>query len=265
MRNPHASVTASRATTTLTTSSPPAMPHPASPLPVNPPATATTSGAATAPAAAARVALVAGATGLVGRAVLARLLADKQYSAVHCVGRRAPGQQDPKLRVHLTDSFSEFLVPPVDDVFIALGTTIKVAGSQQAFRALDLHAVVALARAARSAGATRLGVISAMGADRQSRVFYNRVKGEMEAQVCALGFDTVVIARPSLLTGDRASLHQPRRVAEEWALHAFKWLIPLIPANYRPVDAGQVACAWVKALQAATPGCHVLLSGELRA
>ena len=265
MRNPPASVTASRATTTLTTSSPPAMPHPASPLPVNPPATATTSVAATVPAAAARVALVAGATGLVGRAVLARLLADKQYSAVHCVGRRAPGQQDPKLRVHLTDSFSEFLVPPVDDVFIALGTTIKVAGSQQAFRALDLEAVVALARAARSAGATRLGVISAMGADMQSRVFYNRVKGDMEAQVCALGFDSVVIARPSLLTGDRASLHQPRRVAEEWALHAFKWLVPLIPANYRPVDAGQVACAWVKALQTATPGCHVLLSGELRA
>ena len=265
MRSPHASVTASRATTTLTTSSLPAMLHPASPLPVNPLATVATSVAPTAPAAVARVALVAGATGLVGRAVLARLRADKQYSAVHCVGRRAPGQQDPKLRVHLTDSFSTFVAPPVDDVFIALGTTIKVAGSQQAFRALDLDAVVALARAARSAGATRLGVISAMGADRQSRVFYNRVKGEMEAQVCALGFDTVVIARPSLLTGDRASLHQPRRVAEEWALHAFKWLIPLIPANYRPVDAGQVACALVKALQTATPGCHVLLSGELRA
>ena len=265
MRNPHASVTASRATTTLTTSSLPAMLHPASPLPVNPLATVATSVAPTAPAAVARVALVAGATGLVGRAVLARLRADKQYSAVHCVGRRAPGQQDPKLRVHLTDSFSTFVAPPVDDVFIALGTTIKVAGSQQAFRALDLNAVVALARAARSAGATRLGVISAMGADRQSRVFYNRVKGEMEAQVCALGFDTVVIARPSLLTGDRASLNQPRRVAEEWALHAFKWLIPLIPANYRPVDAGQVACALVKALQTAAPGCHVLLSGELRA
>ena len=265
MRSPHASVTASRATTTLTTSSLPAMLHPASPLPVNPLATVATSVAPTAPAAVARVALVAGATGLVGRAVLARLLADKQYSAVHCVGRRAPGQQDPKLRVHLTESFSTFVAPPVDDVFIALGTTIKVAGSQQAFRALDLDAVVALAHAARSAGATRLGVISAMGADRQSRVFYNRVKGEMEAQVCALGFDTVVIARPSLLTGDRASLNQPRRVAEEWALHAFKWLIPLIPANYRPVDAGQVACALVKALQTAAPGCHVLLSGELRA
>lgn len=215
--------------------------------------------------AAERVALVAGATGLVGRAVLARLLADKQYSAVHSVGRRAPSRQNPKLQVHLTDSFSDFPVPPVDDVFIALGTTIKLAGSQQAFRALDLEAVVALARAARNAGATRLGVISAMGADRQSRVFYNRVKGEMEAAVCALGFHTVVIARPSLLTGDRALLQQPRRTGEQWALHAFKWLLPLIPANYRPVDAGQVAGGLVDALQTASAGCHVLLSGQLQA
>jgi len=72
--------------------------------------------------AAARVALVAGATGLVGRAVLARLLADKHYTAVHCVGRRAPSQQDPRLVVHLTDSFREFVSPPVNDLFIALGT-----------------------------------------------------------------------------------------------------------------------------------------------
>lgn len=266
MPKPHASVTASRATTTLTTSSRPAMHLPVSHPPVSPQATATTSVAATAPVVAvAREALVAGATGLVGRAVLAHLLADKQYSAVHCVGRRAPSQQDPKLRVHLTDSFGEFPVPAVDDVFIALGTTLKVAGSQQAFRALDLEAVVALARAARTAGATRLGVISAMGADRQSRVFYNRVKGEMEEAVCALGFDTVVIARPSLLTGDRASLNQPLRSGEQWALRAFKWLIPLIPANYRPVDAGQVACALVDTLQTTSAGCHVLLSGKLRA
>ena len=265
MHKPLASVTASRATTTLTTSSLPATLLPDSLPPGNPQATATTSVAATAPAAAAREALVAGATGLVGRAVLARLLADKQYSAVHCVGRRAPAQQDPKLRVHLADSFSEFVAPPVDDVFIALGTTIKVAGSQQAFRALDLGAVVALAHAARMAGATRLGVISAMGADSRSPVFYNRVKGEMEAAVCALGFDTVVIARPSLLTGDRASLNQPRRSGEQWALRALKWLIPLIPANYRPVDANRVACALVDTLQTASAGCHVLLSGKLRA
>ena len=180
------------------------------------------------------------------------------------MGRRAPGLQDPKLRVYIASSFNNFSVPPVDDVFIALGTTLKVAGSQEAFRALDLEAVVTLARAARSAGATRLGVISAIGADSRSRIFYNRVKGDMEAAVCTLGYDTVVIARPSLLMGDRASLGQPHRSGEQWATHIFKGFIPLIPANYRPIDAGQVACAWVDALQTAAEGCHVLLSGQLQ-
>lgn len=207
---------------------------------------------------------MAGATGLVGRAVLARLLADKSYEAVHCVGRRAPAQQGPGLVLHLVDSFNNFAAPPVDDVFIALGTTIKVAGSREAFRAVDLDAVVALARAGRAAGATRLGVISAMGADSHSTVFYNRVKGEMEAAVANLGFATVVIARPSLLTGDRASLNQAKRPGEQWALRAAQWLSPLIPANLRPIDAGQVARALVSTLQTAGPGRHVLLSGDLR-
>jgi uncharacterized protein YbjT (DUF2867 family) len=271
---PRASKIASRATMTSTTSSQPATPLPASLLPANPPAaTATTSVAALAPAAA-RVALLAGATGLVGRAVLARLPAGKpgnqyssdyaDYSAVHCVGRRAPAQQHPRLVVHLVDSFNDFTAPPVDDVFIALGTTIKVAGSREAFRAVDLDAVLAVARAGRAAGATRLAVVSAMGADSQSAVYYNRVKGEMEDAVRQLGFQTVVIARPSLLSGDRASLKQAPRLGEQWALRAAKWLNPLIPANYRAVDAGQVANALVDTLQSAGAGQHLLLSGEIR-
>ena len=207
---------------------------------------------------------MAGATGLVGRAVLARLLAGKYYTALHCVGRRAPAQQDPRLVLHLVDSFSRFAAPSVDDVFIALGTTIKVAGSREAFRAVDFDAVVALARAGRAAGATRLAVISAMGADSHSPVFYNRVKGEMEAAVSNLGFATVVIARPSLLAGDRASLKQAQRPGEQWALRAAQWLGPLIPANLRPVEANQVALALVGTLQTGGPGHHVLLSGDLR-
>jgi uncharacterized protein YbjT (DUF2867 family) len=216
--------------------------------------------------AAARVALVAGATGLVGRAVLARLLADnsgRSYTAVHCVGRREPPQRDLRLVVHRSASLVTFTSPPVDDVFIALGTTLKTAGSRKAFRALDLDAVVALARAGRAAGATRLAVVSAMGADSQSRAFYSRVKGEMEAAVCALGYQTVVIARPSLLTGDRASLGQVPRTGEAWALRAAHWLSPLLPANYRPVEASDVAQTLIDTLQAADPGCHVLLSGAL--
>ncbi|MGH8821974.1 MAG: NAD(P)H-binding protein, partial [Rhodoferax sp.] len=129
---------------------------------------------------AARVALVAGATGLVGREVLAALLADKTYSAIHCVGRRAPPISHPKLTCHTVDFGALPVLPHTDDVYIALGTTIKIAGSQAAFRAVDYEAVVAVAQAARSSGATRLGVVSAMGASARSAVFYNRVKGEME-------------------------------------------------------------------------------------
>ena len=210
---------------------------------------------------------MAGATGLVGRAVLDRLLADKRYAAVHCVGRRAPARLDPRLTVHLLDSFSEFISPPVDDVFISLGTTLKVAGSRPAFRALDLDAVVALARAGRAgraAGATHLGVVSAMGADSRSPAFYNRIKGEMEAALGALGFETLVIARPSLLAGDRASLGQPARFAEKWALRVLALIQPLVPAHYRPVQADAVAGALVNRLRTAGPGRHVVLSGDLR-
>ena len=207
---------------------------------------------------------MAGATGLVGRAVLARLVADKSYSAVYAVGRRAPDQQHPKLVVHIANSFSDVKLPPVDDVFIALGTTIKVAGSAAAFRAIDFDAVVALARAARAAGASRLGVVSAMGADSRSKVFYSRVKGEMEDAVAALGFAAVVIARPSLLAGDRDALQQPGRAVEKMSLFAINLFKPLVPANYRPVEAGNAARSLVDAVQAANSGTRVMLSSELQ-
>ena len=109
-------------------SNPPVTPHPAS-LHPDSPATAATVAVAVAVPAAARVALVAGATGLVGQEILARLLADKTYSAVHVAGRRAPAHLHPRLVVYLTESLSEFVAPPVDDVFIALGNTIKAAGN----------------------------------------------------------------------------------------------------------------------------------------
>lgn len=211
-----------------------------------------------------RTALVAGATGLVGQAILALLLADKRYTTVHVVGRRAPDVQHPKLEVHISTSLTNWACPAVNDVFIALGTTIKVAGSKAAFKAIDFEAVVAIARAAKAAGASRLAVVSAMGANTQSGVFYNQVKGEMQAAVSALGFETLVIAQPSLLAGDRDALKQPERVAEKLSLVAFKLLRPLIPANYRSINASLVAQAMVRTLQTAGSGQHVLLSGDMQ-
>ena len=210
------------------------------------------------------VALVAGATGLVGRAILALLLADTRYTTVHVVGRRAPDVQHPKLVVHVSASLTSWTCPAVDDMFIAVGTTIKVAGSKGAFKAIDGDMVVAIASAAKAAGATRLAVVSAMGASAQSSVFYNQVKGEMEAAVGQLAFKTLVIARPSLLAGDRDALKQPERLAEKLSLVAFKWLKPLIPANYRAINASSVAQAMVHALQTSGKGQHVLLSGAMQ-
>ena len=212
-----------------------------------------------------RAALVAGATGLVGKEILALLLADSNYSAVHAVGRRAPNAKHPKLVVHLSSSMKNWPSPAVDDVFIALGTTIKAAGSKAAFKAIDGDAVVALASTAKAHGATRIAVVSAMGASAQSAVFYNQVKGEMEDAVSGLGFETVVIARPSLLSGDRGALQQPERVAEKLSLMAFKLLKPLIPANYRSISASSVARAMVSRLQTSGTGRHVLLSGDMQA
>jgi uncharacterized protein YbjT (DUF2867 family) len=207
---------------------------------------------------------------MVGRAVLARLTADKTsaYAAVHTLGRRAPelpaGAQSARLVSHVCESLLDAQVPPADDMFIALGTTIAVAGSQAAFRAVDLDAVLALARAARAAGVRRLGVVSAMGADAKSQVFYNRVKGEMELAVSALGFDTVVIARPSLLDGERDALGQPTRRGEQFALKVMRLLKPLIPHNYRAISDTQVAKALVEAVLAGRPGVQILLSGQMQ-
>ena len=211
-----------------------------------------------------RVVLVAGATGLVGREILATLLADKTVAAVHCVGRRSSGVTHPKLTSHVVELNALPALPKVDECFIALGTTIKVAGSQAAFRAIDLDAVVAVANAALSAGAKRLGVVSAMGADARSRVFYNRIKGEMEQSLKGMGFKSLVIARPSLIDGDRAFLGQTDRAGEGMGLMLARSLRPLLPANYRAIPARDIAHALLRAVHAGPPGVVTLLSGQMQ-
>ena len=221
--------------------------------------------AAVAPAAG-RVALVAGATGLVGQAVLAALLTDKkyQYSAVLAIGRRQLREQHPRL-VNIRVDFAQLpALPKVDDVYIALGTTIKVAGSREAFRAVDFDAVLATAKAARLAGATRLGLVSAMGADAKSMVFYSRVKGETEQALAGLGYATLVIARPSVLAGNRAAVDQPTRAGELIGLTISNMLKPVIPANYRAIQARDVARALLDSVAEGRPGQRVLLSGEMQ-
>ena len=231
------------------------------------PQTAAARGRSAAARSTARSALLAGATGLIGRALLPLLHASPSYAHTHVLVRRAPigVAADARTTFHVVD-FAQLppLLPTVDDCYIALGTTIKIAGSQAAFRAVDFDFVVNTARAARAAGATRLAVVSAIGADAHSTVFYNRVKGEMQAAIAQLGYESVVIAQPSLLVGDRSALGQPTRTAEVWITRLLHPVMALVPRGVRPIQASAVARALLAATLAPRPGVRLLSSGDMQ-
>jgi uncharacterized protein YbjT (DUF2867 family) len=210
-----------------------------------------------------RIVIVAGATGMVGKEILEGLLADQTVAAVHSLGRRAPAIQHPKLTAHVVDLAALPSLPRADEVYLAVGTTIKIAGSQAAFRAVDHDANLAVATAALAAGVRRAGLVSAMGANSGSRIFYSRVKGELEDALSRMPFEGVVIARPSMLVGNREVLGQPTRRGEVLA-EAFGNVAGfLIPANYKPIKASAVAKALLSAVPSAK-GKTVLLSGSMR-
>ncbi|MBS0453699.1 MAG: NAD(P)H-binding protein [Proteobacteria bacterium] len=206
--------------------------------------------------------VLAGATGLIGALVLRALLADPAVARVQVLARRPLDATHPKLKVHVVDFRSLPPLEPVDEAYLALGTTIKIAGSQEAFRAVDLDANLAVARAAVAAGARRIALVSAVGADAKSAVFYNRVKGELEDALKALALDALVIAQPSLLLGDRKALNQPPRFGEGFAAPVMKLISPILPRQYRPVEGASVAQALEKTLPTAS-GLVVLSSDEL--
>jgi uncharacterized protein YbjT (DUF2867 family) len=213
-----------------------------------------------------RTALVAGASGLVGGHVLRLLLDDPQYDRVTVLGRRPLPVTHKKLAQRVVDfarlgEVADF--PRVHDVFCCLGTTIRQAGSQAEFRKVDYGHVVELARVALRHRAAQLLVVTAVGADPGSRVFYNRVKGEVEEAVRRLQFDAVHCFRPSLLLGARAQSRPAERVA--------MLLSPLVGwsrrgplARYRPIKAETVARAMLRIAREAPRGVHVYESERIR-
>jgi uncharacterized protein YbjT (DUF2867 family) len=205
-------------------------------------------------------ALLAGATGLIGRELATQWPGP---GVLHLLARRPFAATKPLQRVMVVDFKSLPTLPPAQTAFCCLGTTIKVAGSEAAFRAVDFDSVLAFATAARQAGATRFAVVSTLGASAQSGAFYNRVKGEMEEAVAKLGFDCVVIARPSLLTGNRSSLGQPQRLGEQLALAATAPVRWMIPKAWRPIAAATVARAMLRAVAEGQPGVRVVESAEM--
>ena len=195
-----------------------------------------------------RSALLAGATGLVGGHVLEQLLADETWSRVVTVGRRPIAQRHDKLEQRILDLGALDAVgdlPHADDVFCCLGTTIKQAGSQAAFRRVDHDFVLSLANAGLRTGATQFLLVSAIGADPEARVFYSRVKGEVESAVRALPYRAVQIFRPGLLLGHRS---QPR-FGERVAMVIMPIVHPLLIGRlrrYHSIQARDVARAMVR-------------------
>ena len=208
------------------------------------------------------IAIVAGATGLVGRALVGQLAADSTWREVRALVRDAlpPDLAGPSV-VTVQIDYSNLEPPPLwvaaDHVFCALGTTMRQAGSPAAFRRVDFDYPVALAQAARTLGARHFLLVSALGAAPASRVFYNRVKGEVEAAITALGFRSVTIARPSLLLGRRTK----PRLAEQLG----KLVGALAPPRWRPVSAARVAKALVNAAKRDMPGICIPENRDLRA
>jgi uncharacterized protein YbjT (DUF2867 family) len=152
----------------------------------------------------------------------------------------------------------------IDDVFCTLGTTIKKAGSQEAFRRVDHDYVVALGRMASGLGAERVCVVSSLGADPDSRNFYLRVKGEMEEALKGLQLPHLAVFRPSLLTGDREELRPVERVSQI----LLKPVAPLLLGpleKYRPVAAEQVAEAMRQVAGGEQKRFRVVESDEIHA
>lgn len=212
-----------------------------------------------------KTALLAGATGLIGAHLLPRLLASARYDKVLVVGRRALPQTHPKLVQIVTelDKLEDFRLQLIaDDVFCCLGTTMRQAGSQEAFYKVDFMYVVRLAALAASNFAAQFLVVSALGADARSRVYYSQVKGEMEAAVRETSFRAIHIFRPSLLLGERAAPRLGERVAGALLALARPLLVGPLRA-YRAVPAATVAATMLRAAEDDSGGVRIYEGAEI--
>ena len=193
-----------------------------------------------------KTALLVGATGLVGGDVLRLLLESEQYAAVKVLTRRPTGMSHAKLAEYIVDfdDASALAGHATDDVFCCLGTTIKKARTRDAFYTVDFTYPVSIARACAASGAGQFLIVTALGADPRSAVFYNRVKGEVEAAVRAIPYRAVHVFRPSLLLGTR----NEKRLLEGIAGLLSRALAPLMIGpigKYRPIEAMDVARAMI--------------------
>ena len=210
-----------------------------------------------------RTALIAGATGLIGKQLLQLLLDDPSYGKVKAITRKPLALEHPKLE-NLVIDFSGLSERAIDlksdDVFCCLGTTIRIAKTKEAFRKVDFEYPLELARITKEQGALQYLLVSALGADKNSGIFYNKVKGEVEEAITNIGFSSLHIFRPSLLLGER----EEKRAGEGAATVFFKLFGFLIPSKYKAIDSAKVAKAMLHAAKSNATSLHIVESVELQ-
>jgi uncharacterized protein YbjT (DUF2867 family) len=210
-----------------------------------------------------RTALLVGASGLVGRELLDLLLLDATYEKVVVLTRKPLLIDNAKYQNHVVnfDRLTEYYKDIVaQDIFCCLGTTMRVAGSKDAFKKVDYTYPLEIAKLAKAAGAEQYLLVSALGANEKSSIFYNKVKGEVERAIEALNYPSVKIFRPSLLLGNRSE----QRTGEDAAKIFYKIFGFIIPAKYKAIEARTVATAMLTVAKLNKPGLIVYESDAMR-
>lgn len=209
----------------------------------------------------AKTALLLGATGLVGRHLLEQLLDDARYETVVALTRRPLDLQHPKLRQEIIDfDHPDPAKIKGDDLFCALGTTLRKAGSKEAQYRIDCTYPSEIGRIGRENGVQQYLLVSSIGADAQSSNFYLRTKGDLEEKLKALHFKTFVSARPSFLLGHREEF----RLGEKAGIILAQAFWFLIPKKYRGIEAAKVAAVLIEMANRGLNGVHIVESDRLQ-
>lgn len=202
-----------------------------------------------------KTALVVGATGAVGRETLRGLCEDENYDKIIVWARRELKFNHEKLETQIVNFSDVKNMPPreIDEIFCALGTTMKQAGSRGQFYKVDVSYPVNIAKWGIASGARRFALISSQGADERSRFFYLRAKGKAEKKIAALGFKSLQIARLPAIKSEREQV----RMGELFTIWLFGLLPKFILTNYRPMSTKDIAAAVIAAAQTEAKGVQI--------
>ncbi len=210
-------------------------------------------------------ALIAGATGLVGNELLQQLIRGRQYHTISILSRHEVETTSKRVETIIVDydQLTDKQIPKVDDVFCCLGTTMNKAGSKNAFRKVDYDYPLRVAEITSRKGAQQYLLVSAMGADESSYIFYNQVKGEVEAAIAKLGFDSFCVFRPSMLLGERTET----RIGEQIGQAVMQGVAPLMVGalkKYQAIPAETVAETMVHVAKKELDGVYIFESDKIQ-